>query len=361
MGPPGTLRIQSQFVAGRLTVRRWAGMMRNTMGTQPQENVSAGALHDVRQVIATEARALDALAARLDERVAEAVALMANGGGKIVVAGLGKCAYVAQKIAATLSSTGSPAVYLHPTESVHGDIGVVQPGDVALMLSNSGETDEMTALLPMFRDRGVPVVAFTGRPLSRLARRSDVALDTGVEEEGDPFNLAPMASTTAMLALGDAIAVALMRARGFTEQDYARLHPGGTLGQRLLCRVRDLMHTGDAIPALPARVSVRQAILEITAKRLGTVFLLDEEDRLTGILTDGDLRRLLQREPQPLEAPVHGIMTANPRTVRADALAIDALRTMEQDSPVTCLAVVDDATRLVGALHIHDLIRAGIA
>lgn len=335
--------------------------MPREMEAHRHETSTYDALAQIRRVLATEADALTRLSDRLDMRVFDAVDLLAACSGKLVVSGLGKCAHVAQKIAATFSSTGTPALFLHPTEAVHGDLGAVQAQDVALVLSNSGETEEVTALASLLRDRGIRVVAFTGRPHSRLGRLSDVALDTGVEHEGGPFGLAPMASTTAMLGLGDALAVALMHRRGFTEEDYARLHPSGTLGQRLLCRVRDLMHTGNNVPALPARISIRQAILEMTAKRLGTVFLLDDDARLYGIVTDGDLRRLLQHQPQPLETPAESIMTAHPRAISPDALAIEALRAMEEDSPITCLGVVDDDGRLVGALHIHDLIRAGIA
>lgn len=331
------------------------------MNTAPQLSPTPDALAEARRVIAAERDALDALAKRLDGRVNEAAALLLACRGKVILGGLGKCAPIAQKIAATFSSTGTPALFLHPAEAGHGDIGVVQPGDAAVLLSNSGETEETAALARLLRERCVKIVAFTGRPDSRLARLCDVALDTGVADEGDPLGVAPMASTTAMLALGDAIAAALMRARGFTQADYAALHPGGTLGLRLLCRVGDLMHGGDAVPRAREDLAVREALLEMSAKRLGTLFVTGDDGKLKGVVTDGDLRRLFQREADPMAHRVGEIMSAAPRTTAADALAIDALRTMEQGSPVTCLAVVDAAGRVTGALHIHDLIRAGIA
>lgn len=331
------------------------------MNTAPQLSPTPDALAEVRRVITAERDALDALAKRLDARVNEAVALLLACRGKVILGGLGKCAPIAQKIAATFSSTGTPALFLHPAEATHGDIGVAQRGDAAVLLSNSGETEETAALARLLRDRGLKIIGFTGRPQSSLARLCDVALDTGVADEGDPLGVAPMASTTAMLALGDAIAAALMRARGFTATDYAALHPGGTLGLRLMCRVGDVMHGNDAVPRAREDMRVREALLEMSAKRLGTLFVVDAAGALRGVVTDGDLRRLFQREADPLARRVDEIMTASPRTTTAEALAIDALRTMETGSPVTCLAVVDAAGRVTGALHIHDLIRAGIA
>jgi len=331
------------------------------MNTAVKITPTDDALTHARRVIEAERDALDALARRLDVRVNEAVRLLLDCRGRVIVGGMGKCAPIAQKIAATLSSTGAPALFLHPAEAPHGDIGAARSGDAAILLSNSGETAETAALARMLRDRGVRTVGFTGRGTSSLARLCDVVLDTGVTDEGDPLGAAPMASTTAMLALGDALAAALMRARGFTESDYAALHPGGTLGLRLTSRVADLMHTGGAVPRARKDASVREALLEMSAKRLGTVFVVDADDRLCGVVTDGDLRRLFQRETDPLARGVREVMTALPRTIGAEVLAIEALRTMERDSPVTCLAVVESDGRVAGALHIHDLIRAGIA
>ena len=331
------------------------------MNAAPRITPADDALALARRVIAAERDALDALARRLDTHVNEAVQLLGECRGKVVVAGMGKCAPIARKMAATFSSTGTPALFLHPAEAAHGDIGAVQPQDATILLSNSGETAETVALARLLRERGVRIIGFTGRAISSLARLCDVALDTGVGDEGDPLGTAPMASTTAMLALGDALAAALMHARGFTERDYAALHPGGTLGLRLTSRVGDLMHRDARVPRLRENAGVREALLEMSAKGLGTVFVIDANDRPSGVLTDGDLRRLFQRETDPLARPLREIMTASPRTIAADVLAIDALRAMERERPVTCLAVVDDAGRVIGALHIHDLIRAGIA
>ncbi len=336
-------------------------MMTGTMNAAPKIAPVDDALALARRVIAAERDALDALSLRLDARVNDAVRLLEDCRGKVVLSGMGKCAPIAQKIAATFSSTGTPALFLHPAEAVHGDIGMVQPQDAAILFSNSGETAETVALARLLRDRGVRIIAFTGRAISSLARLCDVVLDTGVADEGDPLGAAPMASTTAMLALGDALAAALMHARGFTERDYAALHPGGTLGLRLTSRVADLMHRAGAVPRSREDASIREALLEMSAKGLGTVFVVNTDDQPVGVLTDGDLRRLFQREADPLAHPLREVMTATPRTITADVLAIDALRAMERDRPVTCLVVIDENGRVAGALHIHDLIRAGIA
>jgi len=319
------------------------------------------ALAQARRVIVAERDALDALSRRLDTRVNEAVYLLHECRGKVILAGMGKCAPIAQKIAATFSSTGTPAIFLHPADAAHGDIGAAQPQDLAILLSNSGETAETVALAHLLRDRDLRLIAFTGRAISGLARLCNVVLDTGVAEEGDPLGAAPMASTTAMLAMGDALAAALMHARGFSERDYAELHPGGTLGLRLGSRVADLMHRGAALPLARQDARVRDALLEMSAKGLGTVFVVDGEGRPTGVLTDGDLRRLFQREANPLALPLREVMTAAPRSIVVTALAIDALRAMERERPVTCLAVLSEDGLVTGALHIHDLIRAGIA
>jgi arabinose-5-phosphate isomerase len=337
------------------------GMMGGRMNTAVKLSPNDDALAQARRVVEAERDALDALARRLDSRVNDAVRLLLECRGKVVLGGLGKCAPIAQKIAATFSSTGTPAVFVHPADATHGDIGVVQATDAAILLSNSGETAETVALARMLRERGVKSVAFTGRAISSLARLCDVVLDTGVTDEGDPLGAAPMASTTAMLALGDALAAALMQARGFTERDYAALHPGGTLGLRLTSRVADLMHAGAAVPRTRPDTTVREALLEMSAKGLGTLFVVEPDDRLSGVVTDGDLRRLFQREPDPLARRVREAMTTAPRTIGAEALAIEALRAMERERPVTCLAVVTADGRITGALHIHDLIRAGIA
>jgi arabinose-5-phosphate isomerase len=316
---------------------------------------------ELRRVLEIEADALRAMVPRVDGRAAEAVELIRACSGKVVVTGVGKCAHIAAKIASTLASTGTPAVFLHPGDAVHGDLGFVAEGDLALVLSNSGETPEIKALLPYLRQRGLPIVAMTGNEQSTLACAAACVLDTAVREEGDPLNLAPMASTTAMLAMGDAVAATLMRLREFTRDDYARLHPGGSLGQKLLCVVEDLMHVGGQMPIVASGETLDRAILTITSKRLGCTFVTDADGRLLGIVTDGDLRRVLQQNANPLNLEVDAAMTRNPRTVTPDTLAVDALKIMERDSPVTMLPVVDPQNRPVGALHIHDLIRAGIA
>jgi len=360
MGSPDPVRGPGGVVA-RLTAAPAPGMIPRTMAQAIRHDTRADPLEDVRRVLRAERKALDRLLDTIDDRVVTAVDAIVDCRGRVVVCGMGKCAHVGRKIAATLSSTGTPALFLHPAEALHGDIGVVQSEDLAIVLSNSGETGEITSVAPLLRERADRMIAFCGRPNSSLARMSDICLDTSVNEEGDALGLAPMASTTAMIALGDALAAAAARKKGFTESDYARLHPGGALGYRLLCRVADLMHTGDDLPRLPEHVCLREAILAMTAKRLGTVFFVDDTDRVTGVLTDGDIRRMLQHDPQPLEHPVREAMSPTPRATTKDTPAIDALRLMEQRNPVTCLAVVDANNRLIGALHIHDLIRAGIA
>ena len=318
-------------------------------------------LAEFRRVVDAEAAALRSLSDGLDGRVQQAVDLLHACRGRVVVIGMGKCAHIGQKIAATLASTGTPAAFVHPAEAIHGDLGFIDGADVALVLSNSGETAEIAALLPSLKRMELGVVALTGRPESTLGNASTVVLDTGVRHEGDPMNMAPMASTPAMLAVGDALSAVLMKKRGFSREDYAALHPGGSLGQKLLCTVKEIMHTGDALPITRSAVPIREAIFEITSKRLGATFVVDDDGALSGILTDGDLRRLMQKEPHPLEAKTASAMTRDPRRITSDVLAVDALRLMEQDSPVTILPVVDDRMRPVGALHIHDLIKAGIA
>lgn len=314
----------------------------------------------LRHTVEVQADALRAMLPRIGDNAIQAVQAMDRCPGKIVVIGVGKCAHIAAKIASTLASTGTPAVFLHPGEAIHGDLGFVAPGDLALVLSNSGETPEIKAILPYIHRRELPIVAMTGNAQSTLASAATHVLDTRVEQEGDPLNLAPMASTTAMLAMGDALASALMYINGFTRDDYAHLHPGGSLGQKLLCVVGDLMHTGDQVPIVHSGETLQQAIITITSKRFGCVFVVNREGVLLGVITDGDLRRVLQRDPSLL-LTVDDVMSTNPRSVSPETLAVDALRIMEQDSPITILPVLDQNHRPTGALHIHDLIRAGIA
>ena len=316
-------------------------------------------LEEFRRVIKIEGDAIYELLNRIDDSVGEAVECLFGCRGRIAVVGMGKCGHIGRKIAATFASTGTPATFLHPSEALHGDLGFIGKDDVALVLSNSGETIEIKELLPHLKRLEIPVVALTGRVQSTLARYSKVILDTGIESEADHVEVAPTTSTTVMLAVGDALACVLMKKRGFGKDDYAIFHPGGNLGQMLLCTVDTLMHKGQDIPVANEDISLRDALCEVTSKRLGVVLAVDEGGALSGILTDGDIRRIFQRESQPLELPLKSVMSRNPKTIGADVLAVDALQQME-DSLITLLAVVDDDGKPVGALHIHDLIRAGI-
>ncbi len=306
-----------------------------------------------------EARALTALAARLGDAFARAVEAMLQCRGRVVVMGMGKSGHVGRKIAATLASTGTPAMFVHPAEASHGDLGMVMAGDIVLAISNSGESDELAALLPAIRRLGVSFVAMTGRPDSTLARHADIVLSSAVEEEACPLNLAPTASTTAQMALGDALAVALLDARGFKEADFARSHPGGSLGRKLLIHVRDLMRSGDAVPCVAPGASFNALLREMTGKGLGFAAVGDTNGRPIGIFTDGDLRRLIERGADLRALTAEQVMHRSPRLVRADALAVEAAGVMEQHR-ITSVLVVDDAGLLVGALNSNDLMRAKV-
>ena len=310
-----------------------------------------------RDVLATEAAGLRALAAALDDGFARAVALLAGVRGRVVVTGMGKSGHIARKIAATLASTGTAALFVHPAEASHGDLGMLVQGDAVLALSNSGETAELADLIDHARRFGLPLVAITGRPGSTLAAAADAVLLLPAAPEACPLGLAPTTSTTMQLALGDALAVALLTRRGFGPSDFRRIHPGGRLGARLR-RVRDLMHEGEAIPLAPPDLPMDAALLRMTERRFGCLGIVDAAGRLIGIVTDGDLRRAMG--PDLLARRVGEIMTATPRTIGPDALAAEALRQMNaMDSPITTLFVVDGRRRPVGILHIHDLLRAG--
>ncbi len=311
------------------------------------------------RVLRIEGEAVAALADRLDGRFALAVELLHACRGRVVLTGMGKSGYIAQKIAATFSSTGTPALFLHPAEGVHGDLGMIVRGDVVVAISKSGETEELVSILSHIRRFGVPLVSLVGNPHSTLARESDVALDVSVKEEACPLNPAPTASTTAALAMGDALAVALLEQRGFREEDFALLHPGGSLGRRLLLRVRDLMHTGKALPLVRDEATMREAILEISGKRLGVTAVVDAAGRLSGIVTDGDLRRALQKSPDLRTRRVGDGMTRNPKTIPRDELAARAVQVMEHYS-ITSLLVVGEEGRPEGVLHLHDLLKAGV-
>ena len=306
-----------------------------------------------------EARALLALAARQGDGYPRAVLAMLECRGRVVVMGMGKSGHVGRKIAATLASTGTPAFFVHPAEASHGDLGMVMSGDVVLAISNSGESDELAAILPAMRRLGVTLVAMTGHPESTLARHADMVLSSAVDEEACPLNLAPTASTTAQMALGDALAVALLDARGFREEDFARSHPGGALGRKLLMHVRDLMRGGAAVPRVAPGASFNELLREMTGKGLGFTAVADADGRPIGIFTDGDLRRLIERGADLRTLTAADVMHRSPRLVRADALAVDAAGVMEQHR-ITSVLVVDEAGQLVGALNSNDLMRAKV-
>ena len=316
-------------------------------------------IQDGKRVLAIEARAIATLMDRLDERFTKAIDLLHRCAGKVVVSGMGKSGLIGQKIAATLASTGTPAFFVHPADGVHGDLGMLARQDALLAISNSGETEEVLKLLPFMKRLSIPIIALTGRVQSTLAKNSDVVLDVSVAEEACPLGLAPTSSTTATLAMGDALAVALLQKRGFKEEDFAQFHPGGTLGRRLLLKVRDLMHQGDAIPRVKATASAREAILEMTSKKLGMTTVVTATGQLAGVITDGDLRRFLEKGSPIAKAKAADLGSRSPRTIQADALAAKALQTMEQFS-ITTLVVVDERKRLAGVIHLHDLLKSGV-
>jgi arabinose-5-phosphate isomerase len=313
-----------------------------------------------RRVFGIEAQGLAAVAARLDGAFSEACRLMLGCRGRVVCTGMGKSGHVARKIAATLASTGTPSFYVHPGEAGHGDLGMITDADIVLALSYSGESDELLMLLPVLKRQGNALVAMTGRPESSLAREADVHLDASVPAEACPLALAPTASTTAALALGDALAVALLEARGFTAEDFARSHPAGSLGRRLLLHIRDVMHAGDDVPRVRETATLSETLVEMSRKRLGMSAIVDGDGRLLGLFTDGDLRRTLDDASIDVRnAPIASLMTRAPKVIGADALAVEAAQLMEAHK-INALLVVDDDRRVVGALNIHDLLRARV-
>jgi len=319
----------------------------------------ASDLDAARAVLATEAAGLRALAASLDDAFEQAVERLAGIAGRVVVSGIGKSGHVGRKIAATLASTGTPALFVHPAEASHGDLGMVVAGDAVLALSNSGETAELADLIAHARRFGLPLVAITGRAASTLARAADIALILPAAPEACPMGLAPTTSTTMQMALGDALAVALLTRRGFTATDFRDIHPGGRLGARLQ-RVRELMHTGEALPLAAPELPMHRALLLMTGKGFGCLGVIDAEGRLAGIVTDGDLRRAMG--PDLLSRTVGEIMTRAPRSIGPEALAAEALHAMNaRGRPITSLFVLDEAGRPLGLLHVHDLLRAGLA
>ena len=313
-----------------------------------------------RRVISVEERAVRGLLSRLDSSFIRAVELLYGCKGRVVVTGMGKSGIIGRKISATMASTGTPSFFLHPAEGSHGDLGMVVKGDVAMAISNSGETAEILSLLPVIKRLAIPLIALTGKPSSTLAKRSDVVLDVSVREEASSLAMAPTASTTAALAMGDALAVALLEVKGFSEEDFALLHPGGTIGKRLLLKVEDLMHVGNEIPLVTLGTPMKDVILEISSKRLGITTVVDDRGRLQGVITDGDLRRILERYGKSFfELKAGQVMTKNPKVISKDALAARALQVMERHS-ITALVVSNEEGKPTGIIHLHDLLKAGI-
>ncbi|MCW8963118.1 MAG: KpsF/GutQ family sugar-phosphate isomerase [Gammaproteobacteria bacterium] len=311
-------------------------------------------------VLKTEAKSISDLVSRIDEHFVKACQLMLACTGRIVVTGMGKSGHIANKIAATLASTGTPAFFMHPGEASHGDLGMITPQDVVIALSNSGTTEEIISIVPLIKRLGVPLIAMTGDTQSELAQEADIHLDISVEKEACPLGLAPTASTTASLAMGDALAVALLDRRGFTEQDFAQSHPGGRLGRRLLLHIGDIMHTGDDIPRVSADVTLSQAMLEMTRAGIGMTAITNGNEEVLGIFTDGDLRRVFEDRIDPHEALIDSVMTRHCTTVKADILAAEGLKVM-QEKRINSLLVINDDQQLIGALNMHTLLRSGVA
>ena len=312
-----------------------------------------------RETLAIEANALTDMSARLDEAFSNAVRAILSCTGRVVVMGMGKSGHVGRKVAATLASTGTPAFFVHPAEASHGDLGMITSADTVLAISNSGESDELTAILPLIKRMGVTLLAMTGRPTSNLGRYADIVLDTGVTKEACPHNLAPTASTTAQLAMGDALAIALLNARGFRPDDFARSHPGGALGRKLLTLVSDIMRPQDAAPKVPLDASLTDMMREISAKGLGATAVVDEKGHPVGIFTDGDLRRLIESGADLRHIHAEAVMHRNPRTISPESLAVEAADLMETHR-INSVLVVDENSQLCGALNYHDLMRAKV-
>ncbi len=310
-------------------------------------------------VIAIEKQAVESLIERIDDDFIKACQLFLACQGRVIVTGMGKSGHIAGKIAATLASTGTPAFFVHPGEASHGDLGMITRQDVVLALSNSGETDEVLTILPIIKRLGVPLVAMTGKPDSSLARFSDAHLNVSVKQEACPLGLAPTASTTAALVMGDALAVALLEIRGFTRDDFALSHPGGSLGRRLLMKVGDIMHRGDEIPVVSQQAFISEALMEMTEKKLGMTAVVNQQGQVTGIFTDGDLRRMLEKNYDVHQTCIADVMTAPCLTIDSEMLAAQAMQIMEQKK-INALLIVDKENKPVGALNMHDLLKAGI-
>ncbi len=313
-----------------------------------------------RTVIEIEAEMIASLATRIDHQFAQACYHLHNCEGRIAVMGVGKSGHIGKKIAATFASTGSPAFFIHPSEAKHGDIGMLTKKDVLLVLSNSGESEEIISILPVIKRLDIPLIALTGRKQSTLAKAATIHIDVSVDKEACPLGLAPTSSTTAALVMGDALAMALLDKRGFTEEDFARSHPGGILGRRLLLRVDELMHKNEHVPVVSKQASLRDALVEMTRKKLGMTTVVDETGKLIGIFTDGDVRRAFDKNADIRETIVSDIMSKNPKTIAGDILAVDALHIMETYK-ITALVVVDEQRFPTGVVHIHDVLRAGLS
>jgi len=316
-------------------------------------------LNGAKKVLRIEAEAILALIDKINGEFAKAMEIILSCKGRVVVTGMGKSGLIGKKIAATLASTGTPALFLHPAEGIHGDLGMVMKGDVIIAISNSGETEEIVKLLPVFKRLAVPVIAMTGGMKSALAKAAEVTIDVGVAEEACPMGLAPTASTTATLAMGDAMAITLLEKRGFKEEDFACFHPGGSLGKKLLLRVEDVMHSGAEVPVVKAGTSMREALFEITSKKMGITTVVDGEGKLVGVITDGDLRRYLEKSDDLFSKSAGELAHGNPKMISRDALAAEAVAIMEKYS-ITSLLSVDGEGRLEGIIHLHDLLKAGV-
>lgn len=318
-------------------------------------------LEIARKVLKTEAEAVHALAGRLDSTFEKVVDMVFESRGRVVVSGMGKSGLVGKKIAATLASTGTPAFFLHPAEAIHGDLGMVTSADIIIAISNSGETDELVGLIPFLKRFNVGLISMTGNPGSTLSRVADLNIDISVKEEACPLGVVPTASTTAAMAMGDALAVALLMRRGYREEDFAFFHPGGSLGKKLFVKVKDLMHSGDALPVVSRETAMTKAVMEISSKRLGMTIVADSGGKVLGIITDGDLRRGIEKWGKSVfDMKAGEVMTKNPRTISEDELAAKALSIMEQHS-ITALVVPDEEGRAKGIVHLHDILKQGIA
>lgn len=312
-----------------------------------------------KKVIKIESEAVESLINKLDENFAKAVKLILNSKGRVVYTGMGKSGLIARKIVATMNSTGTAAIYMHPTDALHGDLGMVRKDDIVILISKSGYTEELINLVPMFKRINVPIIGMIGDENSKLAKDCDVILDVSVKEEACPFDLAPTSSTTAALVMGDALAISLLELRGFTAEDFALLHPGGSLGKRLALKISEIMYSGKDVPIVYEDTSLKDTILEITSKRLGTTCVVNEKGKLTGIITDGDLRRLLEKTIDIKGLKALDVMTKNPKTISQDLLASFALQMMEQFN-ITSLIVVDKEKYPIGMVHLHDLVKLGL-